>query len=272
MNFQSTLQPDSQLDWENPINFDHPLNRGLIADFSFVNGLTSIRNLADSSSPATAVSAYYTGMGYTVAGYQVGPCEAFPIPMFSVRTGYAASQYLFFSKFVSKISTGVTFSAFVRKKNAVPATYIGAWCLGNSGTTTLYPHSDGNVYDDSFGTSRISFAPIVQMNKWHHLLITSDSTSRRYYQNGKLVASGSPGTFGINANPSIGDVSNNRPLEGDIAAVCFYNRTFSTYEAGLLYEELRAGNPGRWNWFQSQSAFTLIGTSSNRRRRVICGI
>lgn len=255
------VQADSLLDWGSPINVDHPLNRGLIADFSIITGLTSTRNLVDPGSPALATSAYYSGMGYTLTGYQIGPCEAFPVQLQSIRTGTATGQYLFFTKFISKITTGVTFSAWVRKRNPIPSTYIGAWTLGNSGLTTLYPHSDGNVYDDSFGTTRIAFAPIVPLNKWHHILITADATSRRYYQNGKLAASGSPGTFGINANPSTGDVSNSRPMEGDIAGICFYNRTFSTAEASLLYEETRAGNPNRWNW---RRAVSYASTTVNR--------
>jgi len=260
MNFPRVLQPGSQLDWNSPINLEHPINRGLIADFSIVTGMTSIRNLADASSPALATSAYYTGQGYTLAGYQIGPCEALPFPATSVRTGYAASQYLVFLKFVSKIITAGTFSAFVRKKNAVPATYIGAWNLGNSGLTTLYPHSDGKVYDDAFGTTRTSYTPVVPMNRWHHLIITADSSSRQFYQNGKLVATGSPGTFGINPNPSIGDVSNSRPLEGDIACICFHNRKFTASEAAWLHEEVRSGNPNRWNWINYLSGNTQSTT------------
>lgn len=259
MLFDGVVQPGDLLDWNNPINFNHPLNRGLIADYSLVSGLSSIKNIADNNFPAIATSAYHSGQGYTLNGYQVGPCECLPIPINSVRTGYAAGTYLFFGSLASKITTAGTFSAFVRKKNPVPATYIGAWTLGNSGLTTLYPHSDGNVYDDSFGTSRGSFAPIVDTSKWHHLIITADSTSRRYYQNGKLAASNSPGTFGPNTYLQIGDTSNSRPMEGDIAAICFYNRTFSANEAAWLHEEQRAGNPSRWNWKRSRSSAVSSG-------------
>jgi len=248
MLYSNILQPDSILDGVSPINFDHPLNKGLIADFSLVSGVTSVRNLADPLSPATATNSYYSGMGYTLNGYRLGTFEAYPMPLYSVRTGYGASTYLLFNRFMSKITTAGTFSAFVRKTNPIPSTYIGAWTLGTSGLSTLYPHSDGNVYDDSFGTSRISYAPIVSMNKWHHIIITADSSSRRFYQNGKLAASGTPGTFGINPNASTGDIANSRPLEGDIACICFHNRTLTTTEASWFFEEVRSGNPNRWNW------------------------
>lgn len=246
------LTVDDSVDWLNPINTEHPLNAGLIAEYAFVEGLNGIRNLTGMTGPATPLT----------SGYVIGTCEYLPIPIHAVRTGYSASTFLSFNGIASKITTAGTFSAIVRKRYPTPVSYIGSWTLGNSGVSSLYPFVNGTVYDDSFGTTRIEFVPTIDHSKWHHLIITADTTSRRYYQNGKLIASGSPGTFGINSSPTMGDPTNNRPFEGDIACICFYNRTFNNDEAARLYNEVRAGNPGRWNRLAKSVSFAVSAFSS----------
>jgi hypothetical protein len=145
-------------------------------------------------------------------------------------------------------------SYWVRLNNAIPAPTGIAFFTTAYNIVSHYPHSDGVIYDITFRSSRvdgITPSSAVDRTKWHLVVVTTDGTAWKMYQNAIEIAS-------VAAQPSIfiqlimfGKSANVEYFSsGQLDDVRLYNRALSPSEIktlslrrGIAFETVRTRSP-----------------------------
>jgi hypothetical protein len=260
---------DALLDCRLPIDWSHPLNRGLIGEWTAPplagwQGGLKLRDLVRSGKVAhegtLTNGPLWQGARGRSGGYG------------SLSLTAANNQY------VTLGATGLgggsvgTVTAWLN----LPANPSGqgVFCVGAAASNSLINMYVNDVFGN--GSNRLAISDftndvstdtsvILTTNRWHHVAITSNGSAWTAYINGisvplTFVTGGSNvGTwFGAIASPTtvfgasyrFGSVGGY--LGGSLDGIQVFNRCLSASEMASLYAETRLGNPERWRWLRTR--------------------
>lgn len=248
-----------------PINRQHPLNRGLVSEWAVVplrgKGNT-LFDLSRQSNHGTFTTNVKWGSGGKPFGFG------------SVSTaGEAAADGI-----MNSAATGIP----------TTASATASWTIAYAHRTRSYKSLSAPVV---FGNERSSTAVgsrrgILQFNNnyyawgesadwdtavaydvdgiWHWIVLTFDGTNRTLYRDGILAAGPSAtgvGSFSTTASyiyANAAHPSGTLP-DAEIDNYSIWDRAFSSNDQYVWYLESRRGNPTRWNWISTRTYFNTAG-------------
>lgn len=252
------------LDCRCPIDWSHPLNRGLVSEWAGVPlsgwiGSNKLRDLARGGKNPN--DGTLTGMAFppsSTSGWQgtrgrVGGygCLAFDGSNDYVDCGTVSSAAL----------SQVTLAAWMYRSSSSNPMYAG-WTTVSPNRLMLEWKNDGNFYgttDDGVVSNYPFFSNSA--TGWHHFVLVFNGslaqTSRVavYYDGvsqsltqgggGNPTVTHQSGSFTIGVNTSASLFGN-----GAADDVTLINRALSSTEVAVLYAESKTGNPNRWRWLR----------------------
>lgn len=109
---------------------------------------------------------------------------------------------------------------------------IGEWNVSLSDNNWI------NFHINSYRTIAITPNPsVIQLNEWHHLVVTSENNDLKVYQDGVLIADFESVICGSGPTPSlnIGDLFIGEFLKGKLDDIIIYNRLLTETDITELY-------------------------------------
>lgn len=251
---------DRVLYYGQPINWAHPLNRGLLIDSTIVPWYASgprLINLASRLHGTLTAAPTIDGALGRHGGYG------------SLNLGN--TQYIDFSQ--SSYDLGVrrnaTFAGWVRRKNTTSTNVVlSDWASSNgfnlrtddnvTATFYIYPNNHRITYTGTFTTG-----------VWYHLAGVMDGATMYLYVNGVQVASETLGED-IGSSGSSLKIGTRSDLADGFSSAFFdgatiHSRSLSAMEMRAFYLEQVRGNPTRWSWIDSRTYYfgvTAAGAAS----------
>ncbi len=243
-----------------PVDWQHPLNRGLVAEWAVSplsgwNGANVLRDLVrGGKTPHNgSVNSGIKWVGKSRTG-DYGALSFDNTDTHNVSVPYS-SVFDFPDQMTISVwyksddpsgSHGILEKTIGGTVNTQYLLFISSgqynWRTANGGLTTI-----------TGGTTNTA---------WHHLVgtnVKNGGTSNMFlYLDGQLIAGPSANTAGRTTGNGvllIGELGSNVfPWSGLIDSVAIYNRGLSATEVAALYDQSRRGNPDRWRWL-SRAAF-----------------
>lgn len=150
-----------------------------------------------------------------------------------------------------------TFNVWLKRVDNTPGSTAatGSWTLNASDSSCHYPYTDGNIYDGTFRTARITVgAGLVDRSQWHMVTISRKAGANgwNFYQNAAVASSQDGGTFEIATSLKIGEsaLAGSYLFNGWMDDVSIWNRALSADEVALLYNASRTGYQNELNWIR----------------------
>lgn len=250
---------------DNPINRDHPLNRGLIGNWSVLpggsGGKTFLNAVGRPNGAFTGDPRFWSKIGrqggYGSVKFATGVANyvdlGAALPNFNTAEGALAYWVNFASNTQFQNPWAIRTDA-----NNQHECYHG-W--GGFGINFNYQRTGGGTSVTAATTA------VVNQNQWYHVIDAwSESVNEiRVYVDGVSVASaGTIGTYAgaptINVFGIIQSLAAANAMDGLMDDFRLYNRYPSASEAYALYEESRRGYPEAWNWLGTRTIVFLGGT------------
>jgi len=258
------------LDARCPIEWSHPLNRGLEANWAVPplsgwRGALVLRDLVRGGKAPNdgTFSGAVTWAGHSHTGgngsLQFGGASTDHIQLWTSSVlpiaGKAASAAVWFKPTGSLTSFQTILDWGSGSSNRMFSLFLG----GN-------PNQLWVAIANTTGTD-INLTQSWLANTWQHLAVTCDGSNVAVYRNGQNIGSGNVGTGNIGpgmtfapfqwgGNPSGGG----QPFQGYQDDLIVYNRALSSADVAALYDQARRGNPDRWRWLRRVTYF--VGSSS----------
>jgi hypothetical protein len=261
------------LDARCPIDFSHPLNRGLIGEWAVVplsgwNGAARIVDLTRGVHPPANIplNGSYQWQGFA-------PIGGYGSLRFDGSTAYGDVAYTGISNLPLSMTAWARFdsgSAF--GNNVETVMYLGT----HNNTTGFDLRLRGDqsrmqfIFVDQgtgFSTGTPVYAPVA--NTWYHMVgvLNSPTDIIKLYVNGILYATfnlsgqgagfhGAPTFLTLGAENGGSGFGNF--LLGNANGWQIYNRVLSDSEIMNLYQEAVAGNPNRWRWLKPAIFTTTV--------------
>lgn len=266
--------PGVMVDPACPLDWAHPLNAGLVADWTIVpnsgwSGGLTLRDLARGG--------HYPNDGTLTNG-----------PVWSGNKGRRAGlgDVVFDGSddFVSvpsiaalQITGSYTLAAWCNPTDlstAVQSGYRGIVAKEGGGAEPskgyYIGHHGGNLYGGhNAGANELDVASVMVAGVWIHVAVVFDANAGlRLYANGRQIASNAS-TTALSSNSQvamIGKTINNSNASllffGPIDSVQIYNRPLSSPSIAALYLETSKGNPERFQWQSSRTwSFPVSGVT-----------
>ncbi len=270
--------PIGFLDPQCPINWAHPLNRGLVSEWAVIpnsgwcGGLTFRDLVRGGKNPNDGTLTN----GPTWSGQS--PAGGYGSLSFTAaNTAYSKSAAN--SGSVSSISLSVWFKCSTATEMSLAssrdATHTGFAVEINGNPVAGSVAGTVNWFQDGGGTARGVRTNSTNWNDgaWHLTTCVasgdlSQSSSYSIYVDGvaqtsltNISAGGSSGP--INQGPmTIGrNEINGVYLTGNVSSLIFHNRALTAQEVSAIYAESKAGNPSRWNWVSNRAYFGVAGAA-----------
>jgi len=250
------ILPGDLLDSVSPINWDHPLNRGLRGDWSVISaGGLRLRNLATPNENTNGT--LINGASWSPGPYEFGAVrfdgtdDRVTLPFTPFAGDHTATVLCRLTG--SLAGSPVVFSCSENGGSFDQMFFISAHPSGN----WRYQMRSGSV-DNALTTSTA-----VATNVWSFLtaVYTVSGPTMTLYFNGRQIATKTGGALAGTSNVAgvLGAYSptglNQWP--GQVASALIHSRALSAAEAFTLYDEAVAGNPNRWNWRNTRSYFSM---------------
>ena len=116
-----------------------------------------------------------------------------------------------------------------------------AFAIRNTTTSNesiiVFPNFDGGTVSfENYGPS-VDLNTLLDIDIWHHLAVTYDGTTPKFYIDGVEVTltAGSTGSGSLGYTPSIGDSGPVSATRGGISIARFYNRELTSTEVVNIY-------------------------------------
>lgn len=253
------ILPGDLLDSVSPINWEHPLNSGLLADYSVIaGGGLMLRNLVGVMPNGTLnFGPIWLGHSDRPGGYG---CLSFDgTDDYVDASSLMNTSEITFSVWIKAVNFSKSYNAIVSRGNTTDYSQI---LVKSTGKLAPYIRtvSGNTVAYDGTGVNTLV------VGKWYHLALTYNSVNGLAgYVNGALDGSASAnGSLSTTPLPTIiGNWSiglGGREYAGLIDGVRIYNRALSAREVASLYAEQASGNPNIWNWQSTRTFFLPLTT------------
>ena len=113
-------------------------------------------------------------------------------------------------------------------------------CAGGRGEWNLSLWDNNWISFHINGYRIIGITPnpaVLQLNEWHHLVVTSDNNDLKVYQDGVLIADSESVSCGSGPTPSlnVGDLFIGESLSGKLDEIILYNRLLTQNDITELY-------------------------------------
>ncbi len=235
-----------------PINWQHPLNRGLMVDWTIGpncgwRGGATLRDLVRGGKKAkdgTLVNAPpWQGNAGCVGSYGALGFTA------------ASSQYVENASFPD-VSADITFVARMRS-----SANASLYRIISVGTNNLLLNFFGQIYIRLIvgGGSQQLAGPTVAVGEWADIVGTRIGATFFTYKNGIQSTTGSAGSAAASSATGSARLGTDGALaeffSGSIASGRIYNRALTGSEVRQLYQEQRAGCPELWQWLGTKTYF-----------------
>jgi hypothetical protein len=237
------ILPGDLLDSVSPINWEHPLNRGLLADYAATGGGLLLKNLAGNVNGTLVNNSLWLGTSIRLNGSNYVRVE---------NNSALNPTYITLASFV-KTDAILGLPQHILCKNAASGwtSPYATYCLRFNATTNSVQGWVNNFSNNV----ETSIRPAA--NRWHHLVLTFDGSNIKIYVNGELAATRSLiGTIDSSSFPLLigaANPSNIEGLVGELSESAIWNRAITKSEVANLYEEVLSGNPNRWNWINTRT-------------------
>ena len=250
------------INFADPINRGHPLNRGRVAWWLTLPGSVGGGTWRDiTNNKNTGV---LTAMGNSSNGFRT-----------TNRPG--GWGHMVFNGVAGRIDLGASQSLDIRPRGTMMA-----WCQTTSATTQIIFETGSSsangtaLYVGSTGVAHFLFAAVLDNaaspslgSGWNHIAGTWDGTTRRAFLNGVQWASDTPnvpilstGSKMIGADPAGGN-----PFLGNIDDVSIWNRALTPAEIQQNYNLSQRGYPGVLNRLHWPMNFAAVAGGGNHFRR-----
>jgi len=281
-----------------PINWDHPLNYGLVAEWAIIpnsgwrGGLT-LRDLVKGGKNSHDGTLTNMALSSSTSGWN-GPK--------SRSGGYGSlafdgsNDYVNVADAAVQKPTAITLAAWINVISYATASGY-SWFVAKSNNSAsvgygLCSHPDGSVpisgnkvgfYVNHYTTGGVAYVArtSVPVGTWFRMVGTYDGASVTFYLNGAPVNSMSYSTaITHTSNPFQIGASGLNGLNANFLAdgVTLLSRAWTAADVVADYLETKSGNPNRWNWVDTGRrvwAVSAGAVSSHllnfRRRMVLAG-
>jgi hypothetical protein len=258
-----------------PINWSHPLNQGLVADYTILpnsgwrGGLTLRDLVRGGKNPHDGTLTAGNIAKPTWAG-GIGRLGGYGTLTKSTATGAYVSCG---AASVFDTTSGTrTVSIWIR-----PAGVSGFQTLVTKGTSSSWSTNNytlglnGTAVNWRWQTLGNVSGGTVAAGNWYHIVGVAGVSTNAIYINGVQVATisrtGNP--FVVAGELRIGEDNGagGDDFGGQFDAVQIWDRELSAQDVAALYAETKAGNPNRFNWTKATS-LVLLGAGFNRHKLV----
>jgi hypothetical protein len=265
-----------------PIDWSHPLNRGLVANWQaglpglggWTGGLTW-RDLVRGAKPPRDATLNGLAFPATSTSGWAGPTGR--PGGFGALACDGVNDYASSSANMGGLAAA-SWAVWVRMP-AAGGSDFGAWLCGNTGySASFYLGSDVTPTGQAFfGSVKVTFS-FSRDDRWYRIVcVYRGGTSGRVYRNGvSLTGSSSsiPATLPSHTGVQIGgNSSGGYYARAAIDDVRLWSRALSDSEVRAEYEESRAGRPETLRWLPTRAwsipAAGGGGGGGNRRRRAL---
>ena len=250
------------VDPQSPIDWSHPLNRGLVAEWTILpnsgwRGGVNLRNIARGSSKLP----------------YVGTLVNTPSWVDQRPNGYGAlkfngsNTYVNFGNNLPFGTSNFTIAVWFKTTNTVSTQYVVAKSLfgsgmgrfglgfndGGTGIMALLADAGGNGVTTTpvsgFADGNWHFAVVTVVRSTGLCTLYVDGASRATATTSDTSTNWSGFDLELGAyNDSGGNASTNLPYSGSADGLMQYNRALTATEVRNLYQETKNGNPNRWRW------------------------
>ena len=248
------------LNLSQPINWNHPLNRGLVHWFKVLPNDKSllIKSLVNRESALLANGGYHSGIrpsGSYGSWFFDGTDDS--IDFGSISSVYSLTQ-LTVSLWVRKNSTGARTDILGMWKDGATQKFLVTYEIPTSGKFGFYV----SIGSGATGTSATT---TVNANQWYYVTCTYDGSNAAIYVNGVLEGSSSPGITLYTGSSSIFAIakSDGAPcIGGHVDDVRVYNRALTANQVSALYLESITGYRSAMNYYDDDFVYSTGGGSS----------
>lgn len=240
------INPFGSVDPACPINWAHPLNVGLVADWTCVpnggwGGLT-MRDLVRSG--------HAPHDGTLTNGPLRQGAKGRPGGFGSIAFTGASNHYISVPRLTP---AAFTLTAWVRQIDQT-ASYQGIYV--SSTPKGLYLKTGRLNY---FQSSDHLAATTIALSRWYHVACTFDGTTMTFYLDAKSDGTSAFAATLPSGNGGIGSESTANSYTGSLDAVRIYNRMLSAANVSALFEESRRGSPELYNRMRPVVYFLPVG-------------
>lgn len=272
------LDPDCPLDWS------HPLNRGLVGEWSVIpndgwRGGVTFRDLVRGgkcphdgtlTNRPTWQGPRGTPGGYGSLGFVSASSQQVtaPVPSALLSGGFTLTLAI-----VGTLAAG-TGSGLGTSGTTYAANYGGASENILVTWTHTSPNYDGAVtMSGNGGYPVVTWATKPAAGQPVVVTITWDTATIRGYLDGAPQGSVANVTFGTVTSPTLclGSGNGARYWDGSLVGTLLHGRPLSAAEVGELVRETRRGNPDRWNWAKPSPKFFFVAPPPGDEGRIVRG-
>jgi hypothetical protein len=261
------LDPSCPLDWA------HPTNVGLLADWTVSplsgwRGGATLRDLVRGkrrvndgalASGVTWGGGVARNGGYGCTTYDNNSAHRIDVP--NATRLQLTSKGSLFCMFRLAAFPGTTFQGMIDKYGSVNGDgYSLHWHSGNEAVSgEIY---NGGNQGGGAGTNSITtgVTSVSDITRWHDVLFTWDGSNLTIYLDGRQRTTNSQ-TLNALAGTKVvtigACVAQTKGFNGNLDCPMIWNRALGLSEYRSLREELRRGNPNRWRWLR-QVAYSLL--------------
>jgi len=263
-----------QLNLQNPINWQSPLNRGLVGWWlNLPNGAwrggNTFRNLLGRNHGAFTNSPLWSGAKGRPGGF--GSLEFNGSNTLVIASAPSTTRCTV-AAWINLRSLGI-----FRRAVGIEGSGTLRHILAQSASVNGRPRFVVALSGGSTATAEASSA--LNTNVWYRWVGTFDGSTVRLYINGVQVGSAAASGDLITTDSLVigGDstISANEVTDGWIDDVRYSSRAWSAAEVAYDYQSSRQGNPNELNWERPTRYFLpledVTPTTNRRRRLLICG-
>jgi hypothetical protein len=236
--------PGAFVDPACPINWDHPLNLGLVGDWTIIpnSGWSRGNTLRDLVRGGKNPHDGTLTNGPTWVG---GPNGFGAVKHDGSDDATVTAS--------PAISGALTLAALVR----LTANGLFTFFVGDSGDFKGLRVPSGTTPSICDGVGDISSSVSIG-NNWALVVGTLDGTTARIYVNGAQTGSAASAVTGIGANLAFGARTSGgaQAQACEIGMTAAWNRALSSSDVAALYQESRRGNPERFRWVSTRAGST----------------
>lgn len=242
-----------------PIEWSHPLNRGLVADWTIPpnsgwRGGSVLRDLVRGGKKPN------DGTLTNGPTWAAGP-NGFGAIVFDGANDYVTAPGPAFGSGDFAVTAWLNPTDFGNNRAVYDTLAVGGSGTRSNDVVLYVEQSSGAPKGFTSGGFLASGTVALTAAQWNHVVWSRSGTTLSYYVNGRSAGTATLGTNITGANANLGVFSDaptgtGTPFNnwiGRIGGVWVHNRSLSAVEVSGFYSQSRRGNPDRYRWLRPWS-------------------